>query len=193
MAGVCVAQLQEAKNSLLSVGGTSPCQIMFGRNPEVPEDLLSGNPDVIVNSAVLHDPPASFTAKVRSVSRQKVIAYTRAFEAFDSNDKLAGRTALDSRPPTLRSFQNGEMVAVWRKIRCFWQFYEMGSPPLASRHLYGTGARQLLDCSSRKLYQSLGQPASISKSGGTRSVAPGGGLSAVAYDRLGFDEGELLR
>ena len=32
----CVAQLQEAKNSLPSVGGTSPCQIIFGRNPEVP-------------------------------------------------------------------------------------------------------------------------------------------------------------
>ena len=81
---------------------------MFGRNPEVPEDLLSDNPDVIVNSAVLHDPPAISAAKVRSVARQNVLAY---------NDKLAVRTALDARPPTLRSFQNGEMVAVWRKNR----------------------------------------------------------------------------
>ena len=71
----CVAQLQEAKNSLLSVGGTSPCQIVFGRNPEVPEDLLSDNPDAIANSAVLHDPPAIFAAKVRAVARQKVLAY----------------------------------------------------------------------------------------------------------------------
>ena len=93
---------------MLSVGGTSPFQIVFGRNPEVPEDLLSDNPDVIANSAVLHDPPAIFAATVRSVARQKVLAY---------NDKLAVRAALDARPPTLRSFQNGDMVAVWRKAR----------------------------------------------------------------------------
>ena len=68
---------------------------------------MSDNPDVIANSAVLHDPPAIFAAKVRSVARQKVLAY----------DHKAVRTALDSRPPTLRSFQNGEMVAVRRKTR----------------------------------------------------------------------------
>ena len=68
---------------------------------------MSDNPDAIVNSAVLHDPPAISAAKVRSVARQKVLAY----------DHKAVRTALGSRPPTLRSLQHGEMVAVWRKIR----------------------------------------------------------------------------
>ena len=57
----------------------------------MPEDLLSDNPDVIANSAVLHDPPAIFAAKVRSVARQKVLAY---------ENKLEVRTALDARPPT---------------------------------------------------------------------------------------------
>jgi len=47
----CVAQLQEAKNSLLDVGGTSPCQIVFGINPEAPEDLVSANSEVFASSA----------------------------------------------------------------------------------------------------------------------------------------------
>ena len=51
----CLDALQEAKNSLLSVSGVSPMQLVFGRNPEIPGDLLSGNPDLIANSSLLHD------------------------------------------------------------------------------------------------------------------------------------------
>ena len=69
---------------------------------------MSDNSEAIASSAFFHDPPATFAAKVRSVARQNVLAY---------KDQLAVRTALDVRPPTLRSFQNGDMVAVWRKTR----------------------------------------------------------------------------
>ena len=104
----CVAEVQCAKNSLLSVGGTSPCQICFGVNPEVPGDLLVDNPDVHANSAILHDDPATRSARVRACSRRAVLAY---------NDKIHARAALEARPRTLRSWKTGDMVAVWRMVR----------------------------------------------------------------------------
>ena len=46
----CLDALQEAKNSLLSVSGVSPMQLVFGRNPEIPGNLLSDNPDLVANT-----------------------------------------------------------------------------------------------------------------------------------------------
>ncbi len=103
----CVSQLQEAKNSMLSVGGVSPAQIVFGRNPEVPEDLLQESPDLVANSCVLHDPIAQRSACIRAASRRIILAH---------NEKESTRRALDSRPRVLRTFQPGEMVAVWRSV-----------------------------------------------------------------------------
>ena len=104
----CVSEVQEAKNSLLSVSGVSPCQVVFGRNPEVPGDLLQDQPDLVANSAIINDPDASLAARVRAVSRSKVLAY---------NDKVNLRTALDTRPRVLRQYSPGDMVAVWRGIK----------------------------------------------------------------------------
>ena len=47
----CLDALQEAKNTLLSVSGVSPMQMVFGRNPEILGDLLSDNPDLVTNSS----------------------------------------------------------------------------------------------------------------------------------------------
>ncbi|CAK0840822.1 unnamed protein product [Prorocentrum cordatum] len=103
----CVAQVQEAKNSLLSVGGESPAQIVFGRNPEVPEELLVDSPDIVANGAVLRDPPAIFAARVRAIARRHVLSY---------NDRRATRAALDARPRRRIAYKPGDMVAIWRKV-----------------------------------------------------------------------------
>ena len=47
----CFDALQEANNSLLSVSGVSPMQLVFGRNPVLPGD----NPDLIASSSFLRD------------------------------------------------------------------------------------------------------------------------------------------
>ena len=47
--GECLDALQAAKNSLLSVSGVSPMQLVFGRNPDIPINLLSNNPDLVAN------------------------------------------------------------------------------------------------------------------------------------------------
>ncbi|CAK0792131.1 unnamed protein product, partial [Prorocentrum cordatum] len=69
----CVAELVMAKNSLLSVTGVSPMQMVFGRNPEIPGDLLKDNPDLIANSAIVNDPIAAQQARIRTVTRMKVL------------------------------------------------------------------------------------------------------------------------
>ena len=125
--------------------------------------------------------------KARDAAAQALESAEQCRKIEEKTKKM--RTTLDVRPPTLRAFQRGEMVAVWRKTR--------GASASRWRPgvcLYGAGARQLLACSSRELHQSLGQPASIGKSKGTHNLAPGGILSSIhVNDELGFDEGERLR
>jgi hypothetical protein len=102
----CIDQTVEAKNTLLRRNGHSPYQIALGRNPEVPGDLLQDEPDVIANSAILHDDAAAFTARVRLSAQKAVIEFS---------NKIAARKALDQRPRPLRSFEIGDEVAVWRR------------------------------------------------------------------------------
>eukprot|EP00974_Lingulodinium_polyedra_P027897 2695314-Lingulodinium_polyedra.AAC.1 len=47
----CVAATQEAKNNTVPNNGWSPFQVLFGRNPEIPAELTSEDPDPIANSA----------------------------------------------------------------------------------------------------------------------------------------------
>ena len=91
----CFEALQGAKNSLLSVAGVSPMQIVFGRSPEVRVDFLGDTPDVIANGLILHDRGAGQT-----IARQKII-----FHAETMNE----RRALHLRPR--------DMVVVWRMVK----------------------------------------------------------------------------
>ena len=68
--------LQVAKNSLSSVSGVSPMQLVFGRNPEIPRNLLSDNRDLIVRSPFPHDGGAEQAARVRTIERNECCTQT---------------------------------------------------------------------------------------------------------------------
>ncbi|CAK0911130.1 unnamed protein product, partial [Prorocentrum cordatum] len=104
----CVTELVLAKNSLLSVTGASPMQVVFGRNPEVPGDLLMDSPDLITNSAIVNDPVAAQQARIRAIARVKVLM---------QQDMLAARRALDSRPRVVARYRPGDVVAAWRMMK----------------------------------------------------------------------------
>ena len=98
----CFEALQGAKNSLLSVAGVSPMQIVFGRSPEVRVDFLGDTPDVIANGLILHDRGAGQSAR-QTISLQKLM-----FHAETMNE----RRALHLRP--------SDMVVVWRMVKGAW-------------------------------------------------------------------------
>ena len=89
----CTDAVQDAKISLLSVSGVSPMQLVFGRNPEIPRNLLSDNPDLVGNSSLLQDRDAGQAARVRTIVRTKLMLHS---------DKLNARRTLHTRPRVVR-------------------------------------------------------------------------------------------
>ena len=101
----CVIQTQAAKNSLLSVAGMSPYQLVFGRNPKVPADLLQDNPDL---NAIEHSQRDDAHEKAHSV---RLAARKAMLEVQDSK---ALKAAIRARPRPHRPFQSGDWVYFWR-------------------------------------------------------------------------------
>ena len=64
----CVLQTTNSKNELISVKGLSPNQLVFGRNPRVPEDLLQDWPCPVAASSPLHDDAHARAREIRSAA-----------------------------------------------------------------------------------------------------------------------------
>ena len=101
----CIIQAQCAKNSLINVSGTSPYQLVFGRNPRIPSDLLQEDPDVVVAEAVELQDGYARSNQIRQSARLAVLA---------CQDSSALRAALRARPRPVKPFQSGDWVYFWR-------------------------------------------------------------------------------
>ena len=69
----CVLQTQVAKNSLITEQGASPYQLVFGRNPRVPTDLLQEDPHVAASDAILMDSGSQRSNDIRQKARLAVL------------------------------------------------------------------------------------------------------------------------
>lgn len=69
----CIIQTQVAKNSLLSEAGVSPYQLVYGRNPRVPQDLLQEQTHLAASDSVLTDAGFQRTQAVRQAARVAVL------------------------------------------------------------------------------------------------------------------------
>ena len=101
----CVLQTTNSKNELISVKGLSPNQLVFGRNPRVPEDLLQDWPCPVAAFSPLHDDAHARAREIRSAARLALVM---------SQDDKSLRTALNARPRTEREFLAGDFVCYWR-------------------------------------------------------------------------------
>ena len=101
----CLLQTANSKNELISVKGLSPCQLVFGRNPRVPEDLLQDWPCPIAATSPLHDDAHARSRDIRAAARMALIM---------SQDDKTLRTALNARPRVDRDFLAGDFVCYWR-------------------------------------------------------------------------------
>ena len=106
----CVIQTQTAKNTLISQSGVSPCQLVFGKNPHVPQDLLQDDPHVVASDAVEQTDHFGQTHSIRQAARRAVLA---------CQDDKALRAALRARPRAVVDFQSGDWVFYWRSQK--WQ------------------------------------------------------------------------
>lgn len=68
-----VMQAQIAKNSLITEAGASPYQIVYGRNPRIPTDLLLDDAHVPAVDASQFEPAWQRAAAVRQAARQAVL------------------------------------------------------------------------------------------------------------------------
>ena len=62
-----------SKNGLINNKGLSPCQLVFGRNPRVPEDLLQDWPCPVSSTTPLHDEPLARARAIRASARLAVV------------------------------------------------------------------------------------------------------------------------
>ena len=101
----CIQQAQSAKNSLLTESGASPYQLVFGRNPRVPTDLLQDAPHVPAVDASEAESAWVRASQVRASARKAVL---------ECHDDRALRAALRARPRVTRPFRSGDWVYYWR-------------------------------------------------------------------------------
>ena len=105
-----VMMVQVAKNSLITVAGASPYQIVFGRNPRVPQDLLQEDVHVPAVEATVFETASQKAAAIRQSARVAVL---------QCQDEKALKAALRARPRPRRDFNSGDWVYYWRSQK--WQ------------------------------------------------------------------------
>ena len=101
----CIVQAQSAKNALLTQAGASPYQLVFGRNPRIPTDLLQDQPHVAASDAEEADPLLRRVSEVRQAARKAVL---------ECQDDRALKAALRARPRPMKEFKSGDWVFYWR-------------------------------------------------------------------------------
>ena len=101
----CIIQTQVAKNTLLNEAGYSPYQLVYGRNPRVPQDLLQEEVHLAASDAVLTTDCFARSQAVRHAARMAVL---------QCQDDKALRAALRARPRTQKAIQSGDWCFYWR-------------------------------------------------------------------------------
>ena len=105
-----VVHTQQAKNQLITEAGASPCQLVFGRNPQVPQDLLQENPNLNASEAIVTDDQWAKSQAIRNAARKAVL---------ECQDDKALRAALRARSRVHREVVSGDWVYYWRSQK--WQ------------------------------------------------------------------------
>ena len=118
----CV-QHSHVKNQMIQSYGLTPHQFVFGRNPDIPGDLLNEPLHIVPATAGLTDQAIARTQALRSSARQAVLAL---------QDDQSLRRALLARPRVSAEFKPGELVCYWRQ-----QKYQQGQINQQARW-YGT-------------------------------------------------------
>ena len=105
---LCV-MVNNAKNSKVRQCGSSPFQWTFGKDPRVPDSILSQEGDLAVHSATAADQELRRRVQVRAEAERNCIEW-------DTNEALR-KSILRMPRPFRGSYQPGEKVAYWREAK----------------------------------------------------------------------------
>ena len=92
------------KNQMIQNYGFTPHQFVFGKNPNLPSDLLNEPLHIVPATAGLMDQAIEKAQSLQTSSRKAVV---------ELQDDKALRQALMSHPRVSQEFQAGELVAYW--------------------------------------------------------------------------------
>ena len=100
----CV-QHAHVKNQMIQVYGYTPSQMIFGKNPNLPGDLMSEPLSIVAGTASDAEEAIARAYAVRTAARKAVL---------ELQDSAALRRALLARSRVDRDFRAGDVVAYWR-------------------------------------------------------------------------------
>ena len=100
----CITQ-SHVKNTMIQNHGVTPHQFVFGRNPNVPSDLLNEPQSAVGVTASTSDAALAKSESIRTSARHAVIQL---------QDSRAMRVALLARPRVSMHYEPGSLVAYWR-------------------------------------------------------------------------------
>ena len=132
------------KNTMIQSYGYTPCQHVFGRNPDIPGDLLSEPLHVIPSTAGLSDDALARSQAIRSSARRAVI---------EMQDSKALRAALSARPRTVFNFQAGDLVAYWRNQKLEQGTVRQGGKWHGVAVVIGSVGRNLVIAHRRQIFR----------------------------------------
>eukprot|EP00435_Cladocopium_sp_Y103_P017847 s883_g4.t1 len=93
------------KNATIQTHGFTPSQVVFGKNPDLPGELLNEPSNVVANTASLLED---------SVEKAQAIRRSAKLAILELQDSKAMRRALSARPRAAKDFRAGDVVAYWR-------------------------------------------------------------------------------
>ena len=118
----CVTH-SHVKNTMIQSYGYTPHQHVFGKNPDIPSDLMNEPLHVIPATLGLSDEAVARSQAIRAAARQAVL---------QTQDDQALRRAFSARPRLQQQFVPGDLIAYWRA-----QKYQQGKVQLGGQW-YGT-------------------------------------------------------
>eukprot|EP00434_Breviolum_minutum_P035842 symbB.v1.2.031741.t1/scaffold3487.1/size55659/4 len=93
------------KNAMIQHHGFSPQQYVFGRNVDIPSDLLNEPLRIVPATASLTNAAIAKSQEMRNSARKAIL---------ELQDSRALRSALAARPRASITYQPGDLVAYWR-------------------------------------------------------------------------------
>eukprot|EP00435_Cladocopium_sp_Y103_P021891 s1135_g5.t1 len=93
------------KNATIQTHGFSPSQVVFGKNPDLPGQLLDEPQKIVPCTAGLIEGSVEAAQATRFAAKKALL---------EMQDSKSMRRALAARPRATRSFRAGDIVAYWR-------------------------------------------------------------------------------